>query len=177
MNPIFIKSLEVVYWLLLFVMVFQISKHYILCSVSSRKTKQNLKQKKGFSKPHTIHRRIHLDQNSQTIPPLDYSVYKLPELEISISSEPEIFVPIVKKSTPKKTLEPQDKSVLSSYIDDFFSASSSAETGHQSKAVDCDINLPLDDEIITVTEPSNYRISSPANDEAFTKIEQSSVIA
>ena len=159
-------------------MVFQIGKHYILCFISSRKTKQSLKKKKRkkLSSPYTS-RRLHLDQTSRNMPPVDYSVYRLPEPEISISSAPEIIKPIAKTLILKETPEQQDASILSSYIDDFFTATQSikVKTYRQSEELECDMNLPLDDEIITVTEPRNYRTSPPANDENFTKIEQNSV--
>ena len=179
MNTTIINSLEGAYFLLIALTLFQITKHYILCAVSSHKTKRK------YIKPLTICRS---DNNStedkKTLLPLNYYNYKLPEPEISISSERSaIFhlkdihfqsqaTPFQTKEAPKPkpTFASQNKSVLNNYIDDFFAISPKEDSTKTYKlpCIEHTINSPANDEFITVLEPSNDRITPFTNNEFIT---------
>ncbi len=152
MNTILVTSLEAIYSFLVIVTLFQISKHYVLCSVSSLKTKQ--RHKRRHPKFQTSRRETHSNRQVQNKPPLDYYSYSLPEPEISISfgHDPACYT----KGTPefKQTTPSQTGLILNNYIDDFFTPSPSKEMQN-----------------ITTPTCQNYHNDSPANDEFITVIE------
>ena len=194
MNTTIINSLEGAYFLLIALTLFQITKHYILCAISSHKTKRK------YAKPQTTCRSDNnSNQDNKTLSPLNYYNYKLPEPEISISSERSAIFHLkdihfqsltpsfqtkeapkqIPKTKTKTTLAPQEKSVLNNYIDDFFSVSPKADSSKSCKSplIEHTINSPANDEFITVQKTNNDTPPLFANNEFITLAKTSNELA
>jgi len=158
-----IHTLETISIFLVLILLIQIKKHYILCSKPKLDKKHRPVNKKAIQPKLNVNH--HYKAGSK------YYGHKLPELEVSMSSDQDIATftktpflkdlalkTAIKKKKTKPVSEPRSthKAILNGYIDDCFSAHIPAETEQTASLtfLDLKVDLPANDEIITVNEPS-----------------------
>jgi len=143
-----IHSLETLYFILIVIMLLQVGKLYISSTPPNQKSKY-----KGTKTQSTGYFNNKPDGNIQKKPTSDHYSYKLPEPEVSISSEHE-SPPLTHNATSviRKPHPSKNTAILNGYIDDHFSET---QKNNQAEISGSQWNSDTDDEIITITEPSN----------------------